>query len=67
MLGCCKERVEVRTTGAGALAGMIFGAMLGLPFGPLGVLLGGLLGAIVGDQVEYQRLLKRFCGGRCRC
>ena len=53
---------KVRTTGAGALAGMIFGAMLSLPFGPLGVLLGGLLGAVVGDQIEYLKLAKKKGG-----
>ena len=38
-----EKREEVRTSGAGAFAGMVVGGLIGLAFGPLGVIAGGLL------------------------
>jgi len=45
---------EVKTSGAGAFAGMIVGGALGLPFGPAGVIIGGVIGALFGDQIERE-------------
>ena len=52
---------EVKTSGGGAIAGMIIGATSGLFSGPIGVLVGGIIGAIIGNQIEYEslRLKKR--------
>ncbi|RLI80320.1 hypothetical protein DRP04_08270 [Archaeoglobales archaeon] len=54
-----EEEEEIRTSGAGALVGMIGGGLIGLPFGPTGVILGGLLGAIIGNQIEYEQERER--------
>lgn len=59
-----EKEEEIKTTGVGALAGMIVGGMIGLALGPLGVVLGGLLGAIIGDQMEYQKLLEEKQKGK---
>lgn len=50
-----EKEEEIRTSGAGALVGMVGGALIGLPFGPAGVVIGGLLGAIIGNQIEYEQ------------
>jgi len=47
---------EIRTSGAGALAGMVLGGLVGLLGGPAGVIIGGIIGALVGNQIEYERL-----------
>lgn len=47
---------EVRTSGAGAFAGMVAGGTIGLLFGPVGVIVGGVLGALIGDKLEYESL-----------
>ena len=43
---------ERKTSGIGALAGMVVGVTIGLPFGALGVFVGGILGSIIGDLLE---------------
>ncbi|MHC1636071.1 MAG: glycine zipper domain-containing protein [Candidatus Methanospirareceae archaeon] len=50
---------EIRTTGAGALAGMIVGGAIGLLGGPAGVILGGIIGALIGNQIEYEQEKER--------
>jgi len=49
-----KKEEEIRTTGSGALAGMVVGGLLGLVAGPVGVVVAGLIGAIAGDQLEHE-------------
>jgi uncharacterized membrane protein len=51
-----KRKEEVRTSGAGAFAGMIAGGAIGLLFGPVGAVIGGILGALVGNQIEYENI-----------
>jgi len=50
-----EEEGEIKTSGAGALAGMIIGGAIGLLGGPIGVLLGGIIGALIGNQLEYEQ------------
>ncbi|MHC1610839.1 MAG: hypothetical protein ACXQTW_04460 [Candidatus Methanospirareceae archaeon] len=50
---------KIRTTGAGALAGMIAGGAIGLLGGPAGAVLGGIIGALVGREVEYEQEKER--------
>ena len=50
------KKEEVKTTGGGALIGMILGGSIGILFGPGGVILGGLIGAILGDEYEKKQL-----------
>ncbi len=48
---------EVRTSGAGAFAGMVAGGAIGLLFGPVGVVLVcGILGALLGNWAEYEKV-----------
>lgn len=54
-----KMEEKIRTTGAGALAGMIAGGAIGLLGGPAGVVLGGIIGALIGNQIEYEREKER--------
>jgi hypothetical protein len=54
-----ERKEEVKTTGAGALGGMMVGGLIGLIGGPIGVIIGGVIGAIVGDQIEYNQELER--------
>lgn len=51
-----KKKEETKTSGAGALGGMLLGGLLGLVLGPGGVIIGGLIGAIIGDQAERENL-----------
>ncbi len=51
-----KENNEEKTTGIGALAGMVVGGIIGLPFGAAGVLIGGVLGGIIGDLLEAESI-----------
>ena len=50
------QKEEIKTTGGGALIGMIFGGSIGIIFGPGGVILGGLIGALIGDELEKREL-----------
>ena len=50
-----EEEEEIRTSGAGAFAGMICGGAIGLTGGPVGVLIGGILGAFLGNYIEYEQ------------
>jgi len=49
---------EIKTTGGGALGGMLLGGLLGLALGPVGVLIGGMLGALAGNVAEYEAIKK---------
>lgn len=49
-------REDVKTSGVGALVGLVLGGLAGLIGGPLGVIVGGLLGAILGDAVEREAI-----------
>ncbi|RLG71510.1 MAG: hypothetical protein DRO11_04290 [Methanobacteriota archaeon] len=54
-----KGEEEVKTTGAGALGGLMIGGLLGLLGGPAGVIIGAIIGGIIGDQIEYNQELER--------
>ncbi len=54
-----EEEEEIKTSGAGALAGMIGGGAIGLIGGPIGVLVGGIIGALIGYQLEYEQERER--------
>jgi len=51
-----RYREDVKTSGIGALVGLILGGFAGLIGGPVGVIVGGLLGAILGDVVEREAI-----------
>ena len=51
-----EEKEVIKTTGGGALIGMIFGGSVGILLGPGGVILGGLIGALIGDEYERRQL-----------
>jgi len=48
-----KNEKRIRTSGAGALLGMVTGGLLAIPYVWIVFIICAILGAIIGDLIEY--------------